>query len=67
MLEVIVGPVTRRRTKRFKEAFNGHLQETWAKVDFKKILNNKVQALINLIHAQEWLVGGHLDIIKILQ
>jgi hypothetical protein len=29
-----------------------------AKVDFKRICNNKEQALINLIHVQERLVGG---------
>jgi hypothetical protein len=42
--------VTRLKAKRFKEAFNGLLQDTWAKVGFKKILNNEVQALINLIY-----------------
>jgi len=57
-LEVPVGPVTRLRAKRFKEAFNGLFQDTWAKVDFKRILNNKEQAVINLIHDQEELVGG---------
>jgi hypothetical protein len=57
-LEVLVGPVTRLRAKKFKEAFNGLLQETWAKVDFKRICNNKDQALINLIHVQEGFVGG---------
>jgi hypothetical protein len=49
-LEVPVGPVTRLRAKKFKEAFNGLLQDTWAKVDFNRICNNKEQALINLIH-----------------
>jgi hypothetical protein len=49
-LEVPVGPVTRLRAKKFKEAFYGVLQDTWAKVDFKRIFNNKEQALINLIH-----------------
>jgi hypothetical protein len=49
-LEVLVGPVTRLRAKKFKEAFNGLLQDTWAKVNFKRICNNKEQALINLIH-----------------
>jgi hypothetical protein len=44
-LEVPVGPVTRLRTKKFKQAFNGLLQDTWAKVDFKRICNNKEQAL----------------------
>ena len=57
-LEVPVGPFTRFRAKKFKEAFNGILQDTWAKVDFKRICNNKEQALINLIHVQEGLVGG---------
>jgi len=57
-LKVLAGPVTRLRAKKFKEAFNGLLQDTWAKVDFKRIFNNKEQALINLIHVQEGLVGG---------
>jgi hypothetical protein len=57
-LEVLVGPVTRLRAKKFKKAFNGLLQDTWAKVNFKRICNNKEQALINLIHVQEGLVGG---------
>jgi len=39
-LEVLVGLVTRFRAKRFKEAFNGLLQDTWAKVGFKRVLNN---------------------------
>ena len=56
-LKVSVGPVTRLRAKRFKEAFNGLLQNTWVKVDFKRILKNKEQAVINLIHVQERLVG----------
>jgi hypothetical protein len=57
-LEVLVGLVTRIRVKRFKEAFNGLLQDTWAKVDFKRILNNEEQDMINLIHVQEGLIGG---------
>jgi hypothetical protein len=32
------------------------------KVDFKKILNNEEKVLINIIHVQERLVGGHLEI-----
>ena len=56
-LEVPVD-LTRLRAKRFKEAFNGLLQNTWAKVDFNRICNNKEQALINLIHVQEGLIGG---------
>jgi len=57
-LEVLVGLVTRLRAKRFKEAFNGLLQDTWAKVGFNRVLNNKKQVVINLIHVQEGLVGG---------
>jgi len=56
-LEVLVGPVTRLRAKKFKEAFNELLQDTWVKVDFKMICNNKELALINLIHVEEGLVG----------
>jgi hypothetical protein len=47
-LEVPIDPVTRFKAKKFKEAFNGLLQDTLAKVDFKRICNNKEQALINL-------------------
>jgi len=50
--------------KKFKEAFNEHLRDTWVKVDFKKILNNEEQALISLIHIQEGIVSGHSNITK---
>jgi hypothetical protein len=33
----------------------------WAKLDFKRILNNKVQVVINPIHVQEGLIGGNQD------
>jgi hypothetical protein len=36
-LEVLVGSVTRFRAKRFKEAFNGLLQDMLANIDFKRI------------------------------
>jgi hypothetical protein len=36
-LEVLVGSVTRLRAKRFKEAFNGLLQDMLANMDFKMI------------------------------
>ena len=49
-LEVPVGAVTRLRAKRFKEAFNGLLQDTWDKADFNRVINNEEQALINLIY-----------------
>jgi hypothetical protein len=58
LLEVSVGPVIRLKAKKFKKAFNGLFQDTWAKVNFKRILNNEEQAVINLIHVQEGLVGG---------
>jgi len=48
----------RFRAKRFKEVFNELLQNIWAKMDFKRVLNNEEHALINLIHVQEGLVGG---------
>jgi hypothetical protein len=57
-LEVPVSLVTRLKAKRFKEAFNGLLQDTWAEVDFKRKLNNEDQAVINLIHVQKELIGG---------
>jgi hypothetical protein len=57
-LEGLIGLVTRLRAKRFKEAFNGLLRDTWAKVDFKRVINNEEQALINLNNFQEELVGG---------
>jgi len=57
-LEDPVGSITRLRAKRFKESFNGFLQDTWAKVDFKRIVNTEEQAMINLIHVQEGLVDG---------
>ena len=50
LLEVLVGSMLKLRAKRFKQAFNKLLQETWDKMDFKKILNNEIQALINLIY-----------------
>ena len=48
-LEVLVGPVTRLRAKGFKIAFNRLLQDMWANVDLKRILNNEEKAMINLI------------------
>ena len=56
-MEVLVGLVTRLKAKRFKDAFNGLLQDTWVKVDFKRILNNDEKDVINVIHVQEGLVG----------
>jgi hypothetical protein len=58
---------TKTSAKRFKKAFIGLLQDTKAKVNFKKILNNKVQTLINLIHIKEGLVDEHSNVTKILE
>jgi hypothetical protein len=66
-LEILVSLVTRFKDKRFKEIFIELLQDIWVKVDFKKILNNEEQVLINLIHVQEKLVDRHSYITKILK
>ena len=57
-LEVLVGLVTRLKAKRFKEAFNRLLRDTWANVNFKKVINDEEQTLINLTHVQEEVIGG---------
>ena len=67
LLEILGGLVTKFRTKRFKEALNGLHQDICAKVDFKKILSNEVQVLINLIHVQDGFVGRHSTITKRLK
>jgi hypothetical protein len=64
LLEALVGLMTRLKVKRFKKAFNRLLQDTWVKVNFKKIINNKEQVLINLINVKEGLIDGHSDITK---
>ena len=51
-LGVPVGSITRAITKKFKEAFNGLLQDTWAKMDYKITVTQEEQALIKLIHIQ---------------
>jgi len=53
LLVVLVGPITRAKAKKFKEAFNRLLQDIWAKVNYKKTTTQEEQALINLIHIQE--------------
>ena len=53
---VLVGPITRSRAKRFKEALNDLIQDTW--VDSKllkpKISPHEDQGLINVIKAMDW-------------
>ena len=53
LLVVLVGPITRAKAKKFKEAFNRLLQDIWAKVNYKKTTTQEEQTLINLIHIQE--------------
>jgi len=53
LLVVLVGPITRAKAKKFKEAYNRLLQDIWAKVNYKKTTTQEEQALINLIHIQE--------------
>jgi hypothetical protein len=52
-LVFLVGAITRARVNKFKEAFNGFLQDT-CKMDYKKTTQEE-QALINLIHIQDGL------------
>jgi len=66
LLKVPIVLVIRLKAKRFEETFNELLQNTEVKMDFKKILNNKERALINLIHIQEEFVNGHSNITKIM-
>jgi len=67
LLEILGSLVTRFRTKRFKEVLNGLHQDIYAKVDFKKVLSNEGQVLINLIHVQDEFVGRHSNITKRLK
>jgi hypothetical protein len=64
LLEALVGLMTRLKVKRFKKAFNILLQDIWVKVNFKKIINNEEQVLINLINVQKGFIGGHSNITK---
>ncbi|KAI9153187.1 hypothetical protein LWI28_007432 [Acer negundo] len=55
-LLVPAGPITRVRAKRFKEALDGLIQDTWAD---SEVLNSKMnphedQCLINVINAINW-------------
>jgi len=52
-LIVPVHPITRVRAKKFKEDFNGLLQDIWAKVDYERVTTQEEIALIILIHIQD--------------
>ncbi|KAL5752228.1 hypothetical protein ACOSQ2_022735 [Xanthoceras sorbifolium] len=55
-LHVPIGPITRARAKRFKEALNGLIQDTLADSELLKPKMNphEDQGLINIIKAIEW-------------
>ena len=55
-LHVPVGPITRARAKRFKEALNGLIQDTWADSELlkSKMGPHEDQGLINVIMAIDW-------------
>ncbi|KAI9195041.1 hypothetical protein LWI28_011093 [Acer negundo] len=55
-LHVSAGPITRARDKRFKEALNGLIQDTWANSEVlkSKMSPHEDQGLINVINAINW-------------
>ena len=55
-LHVPIGPITRARSKKIKEALNGLIQDIWAesKVIMPKLGPNENQGLIHLIKASKW-------------
>jgi hypothetical protein len=55
-LHVPVGPITKARAKRFKEALNGLIQDTWADSELlkSKMSPHEDQGLINIIKAIDW-------------
>ena len=55
-LKVQVGPITRARAKRFKEALNGLIQDSWANSELLKSKMSPLedQGLINVILAIDW-------------
>ena len=50
-----VGPITKARSKKIKEAFNGLIQEIWAnsKAEHSKLGPKEDEGVINLIQAIE--------------
>ena len=52
-MHVLVGPITRVRSKKIKEALNGLIQEIWAdsKTGHSKLGPKEDEGLINLIQA----------------
>jgi hypothetical protein len=55
-LEVPIGPITRARAKKPKEALNGLVQNIWSKMDlegFGTFKEHEGQPLIHLVQVQE--------------
>ena len=52
-VRVPVGPVTRARAKRFKEALNGLIQEVWAQTNSWRPIEHDPQGSFNLIQVLE--------------
>ena len=55
-LEVPIGPITRARAKKLKEALNGLVQNIWSKIDLERLETFKEhegQPLIHLVQVQE--------------
>jgi hypothetical protein len=55
-LEVPIGPITRARAKKLKEALNGLVQNIWSKMDLEGLRTFKEhegQPLIHLVQVQE--------------
>jgi hypothetical protein len=55
-LEVPIGPITRARAKKLKEALNGLVQNIWSKMDLERLgtfKEHEGQPLIHLVQVQE--------------
>jgi hypothetical protein len=55
-LEVLVGPITRARAKKLKEALNGHVQNIWSKMDLEGLgifKEHEGQPLFHIVQVQE--------------
>jgi len=50
---VLIGPITRARVKKFKEALNGFVQNIWSKIDLEGGHLRSMKPLIHLIQVQE--------------
>ena len=52
-MHVLVGPITKARSKKIKEALNGLIQEIWAdsKTRHSKLCSKEDEGVINLIQA----------------